>query len=171
MDLGVTERTLRIGEAAALVGVSPRALRYYHELGLLDPTDHRPGANRRYSRADVARLRRIVELRDVMGFDLVRIGEILRAEDRLATLRTEFRRQTSKRRRAEIYREAMQINRRLREQVLAKMAILEEFLAELDDKAARYRRIARELDIDPGEPRMASSRRKSAEFAVDRATH
>ena len=46
-----------------------------------------PRWHRRYTDADVERLRHIRELRNVMGFDLDRIGLILDAEDRLAQLR------------------------------------------------------------------------------------
>ena len=60
----------RIGEVAKQAGVSPRTLRYYQELGMLDPAGRSPGGSRRYSSRDVARLTRILELRDVMGFDL-----------------------------------------------------------------------------------------------------
>jgi hypothetical protein len=40
---------LRIGEAAARVGVSSRTLRYYEELGLLTPSGRTPGGARRYT--------------------------------------------------------------------------------------------------------------------------
>src|SRR5712692_9572635 len=89
----------RIGEVAARARVTTRTLRYYQECGLLDPAGRSPGGGRRYSEADVTRLLRIIELRDIMGFDLERIGEILRAEDRLAELRAEARRGASERRR------------------------------------------------------------------------
>jgi DNA-binding transcriptional MerR regulator len=61
---------LRIGEAAARAAVSVRTLRYYEELGLLTPSAHSPGGARRYAEEDVARLARIRELKDLLGFDL-----------------------------------------------------------------------------------------------------
>jgi DNA-binding transcriptional MerR regulator len=141
------ERPLRIGEAAERAGVSTRTLRYYQELGLLDPSDHRPGGNRRYSADDVARLLRIIELRDVMGFDLERIRTILDAEDRLAALRTEYRSGRSAARKAQIVSEAIEINRHLREQVRDKIKVLEAFLDDLEDTAARYRTVAADLGV------------------------
>ncbi len=78
--------SLRIGEVAIEAGVTTRTLRYYQELGLLDPGQS-PGGSRRYGESDVIRLKRILELRDVMGFDLERIRAILSSEDRLAELR------------------------------------------------------------------------------------
>ena len=137
----------RIGEVAELAGVSTRTLRYYQELGLIHPAGSSPGGSRRYSDADVARLRRVLELRNVMGFELDRIGPIVDAEDRLGQLRREVATGVTKRRRAEIIAEAMAINADLRAQVAEKLAVLHEFDAELRTKAARYRDVAAELGI------------------------
>ena len=145
-DAGVAARTLGIGEVASQAGVTTRTLRYYQELGLLAP-GHSPGGSRRYTDADAARLRRIIELRDVMGFDLDRIREILGAEDRLAELKAEARRGISEARRREILSEAMAINARMREQVRQKRAILDGFLAELEAKDALYASVAEELGL------------------------
>ena len=153
-DTTPAEARFRIGEVAEQAGVSPRTLRYYQELGLLDPAGLSPGGSRRYSAKDVARLRRILELRDVMGFDLDRINTILHAEDRLAELRDEVRAGVSLERRRDVVVEAITLNDRMREQVREKLDVLQSFLAELEAKAARYRQIAAELDVDvPGEPR------------------
>jgi DNA-binding transcriptional MerR regulator len=145
------ETPLRIGEVAKQAGVSPRTLRYYQELGLLDP-GLSPGGSRRYSTRDVARLRRILELRDVMGLDLERINVILHAEDRLAQLREEVAGGVSSERRRDVLAEAITINNGMRAQVGAKLAVLQSFLAELEEKAARYHHIAQELNVEtPGD--------------------
>ena len=142
------EARFRIGEVAEQAGVSTRTLRYYQELGLLDPAGHSPGGSRRYSTADVARLRRILELRDVMGFDLERISTILHAEDRLAELREEVRAGVSPDRRREVVSEAITLNNAMRRQVHDKLDVLQSFLDELEIKAAKYRQIAGELELD-----------------------
>ena len=154
----------RIGEAAEQAGVSTRTLRYYQELGLLTPAGSSPGGSRRYSASDVARLKRILELRAVMGFDLERISSILRAEDRLAELRQEVQAGVSDERRREVLVEAITINNGMRRQVHDKLTELHTFLAELDAKADKYRRIARELHVDvpageptPGRPAQSST--------------
>ncbi len=140
----------RIGEVAGRAGVTTRTLRYYQELGLLDP-GHSPGGSRRYTDADATRLQRIIELRQVMGFDLERIREILDSEDRLAELRAEAQRGTSDERRREILSEAIAINSRMQEQVRAKRAVLDGFLGELEAKATNYATVAVELGLDQPE--------------------
>ena len=64
-DRGGGDAEFRIGEVAQRAGVTTRTLRYYQELGLLSPSGASPGGSRRYSEADVNRLLRILELRNV----------------------------------------------------------------------------------------------------------
>ncbi|MEA2716796.1 MAG: MerR family transcriptional regulator, repressor of the yfmOP operon [Actinomycetota bacterium] len=144
----VREVRFRIGEVAEQAGVSTRTLRYYQELGLLDPAGLSPGGSRRYSPKDVTRLRRILELRDVMGFDLERINVILHAEDRLAELRDEVRAGVSLERHKDVVVEAITLNNAMRRQVHDKLDVLQSFLAELESKAVRYREVADELQLD-----------------------
>lgn len=136
---------LRIGEAAEQAGTSSRTLRYYEELGLLRPAGHSAGGARRYTEEDVARLRRIRELQELLGFDLGEIGDILRNEDQLAELREEYRAGVTPQRHRQIVDEAIAVNERLRRLVLAKQERLSAMLRELDDKARLYRSKAREL--------------------------
>ena len=64
---------MRIGEIAALVGVTPRAVRHYHHLGLLPEPVRRSNGYRQYGIRDavlLARIRRLTELG--LGLDEVR---------------------------------------------------------------------------------------------------
>jgi DNA-binding transcriptional MerR regulator len=56
---------MRIGEVADLVGVSTRAVRHYHQLGLLPEPTRRPNGYRQYGLRDailLARIHRLTEL-------------------------------------------------------------------------------------------------------------
>jgi DNA-binding transcriptional MerR regulator len=67
---------LRIGEAAERLGVTPRTIKYYEELGLLTPG--RSGGNyRAYDDADLERVERVRRLQS-LGFSLAAIREILK---------------------------------------------------------------------------------------------
>ena len=57
-------RLLRIQEVATELGLTPRSIRYYEELGLLSPAARSQGAYRLYDASDVERLRFIKALRD-----------------------------------------------------------------------------------------------------------
>jgi DNA-binding transcriptional MerR regulator len=173
MGTGVTpdegEPRFRIGEIAQQAGVSTRTLRYYQELGLLDPTRSNPGGRRRYSTRDVARLRRILELRDVMGFDLDRINAILHAEDRLAELREEVLAGVSQERHKHLVVEAITINNGMRTQVGEKLDVLQSFLTELEAKAAKLRQMARDLNVEIPDGEQAGHAAEPAGWGEQRA--
>ncbi len=85
------ERTVRIGELAALIGTTPRTIRYYEEIGLLGgASDRTLGKHRCYTEADVERLREIVRLRDLLGLSLEQLSQLLEAESARAHLRREY---------------------------------------------------------------------------------
>ena len=134
----MSARPLRIGEAAARAGVSVRTLRYYEELGLLRPSAYSPGGARRYAEEDVARLARIRELKDLLGFNLDEVRTVLTAEDRLGDLRAAYHAEDDRAAQRAIVAEALEINTRLQAAVQAKLERLATFKAELEAKADRY---------------------------------
>jgi len=69
-------RRYRIGEFAALSGVSVRALHHYDHMGLLRPSERTETGNRMYAEEDLLRLQQILTLR-YLGFPLRRIKELL----------------------------------------------------------------------------------------------
>lgn len=140
VDEAEAKARYRIGEVAEAAGVSTRTLRYYEELGLVSPSGYSSGGARRYSDADLAQVLRIRELQGLVGFNLEEIKTIVAAENRLDELRTEFRAGRSPQREQELVAEAIEINDRLREEMQAKLSRLETFLADLDARAALYRR-------------------------------
>ena len=76
---------MRIGELAALVGVSTRTVRHYHHVGLLPDPQRRVNGYRDYGVRDavvLARVRRLAEL----GLSLEEIRDVL-ADDRESDLR------------------------------------------------------------------------------------
>jgi DNA-binding transcriptional MerR regulator len=71
---------LSIGELAARSGVAATALRYYDELGLVEPVARASG-RRRYDEAAVLQVGTIVFLREI-GFSLSDIRTLVAAADR-----------------------------------------------------------------------------------------
>jgi DNA-binding transcriptional MerR regulator len=70
---------VRIGELAALAGVSTRTVRHYHRLGLLPEPERRANGYREYRLRDavlLARIRRLAEL----GLSLEEIGRVTAGE-------------------------------------------------------------------------------------------
>ena len=67
-------------EIAALAGTSLRAVRHYHEVGLLDEPERRSNGYKQYGVAHLVRLLRIKRLVD-LGFSLSQIAEMGDADD------------------------------------------------------------------------------------------
>jgi MerR family transcriptional regulator/heat shock protein HspR len=76
-----------ISVAAELAGMHPQTLRIYERKGLLEPA-RTAGGNRRYSEADIDRLRRIAELA-ATGMNLAGIRRVMQLEDEITRLRSE----------------------------------------------------------------------------------
>lgn len=85
-----------------------------------------------------------------MGFNLDEILEVVRAEDRLATLRAEWLAGRPPQRRAEILAEALELNARLRARVQRKQGRLEQMLEQLEAKRRRYHQLRQELEEPEG---------------------
>ncbi|MDR3546435.1 MAG: MerR family transcriptional regulator [Candidatus Limnocylindrales bacterium] len=71
---------LRIHQVAELIGLTPRSIRYYEEMGLLSPSARSRGSYRLFDQLDIDRLRFIKGLRDDAGFSIAEIGRLLEDE-------------------------------------------------------------------------------------------
>lgn len=67
---------MRIGEFAKRAGVTPRTVRYYESLGLLDPGEREGSGFRYYTEAELARLQKINDLKE-LGLSLEEIASVV----------------------------------------------------------------------------------------------
>ena len=74
---------MKINEVEAAVGVTKKNIRFYEEAGLISPSREPGNGYRRYSQADVERLRRIKLLRK-LDVPLAEIREMLEGQRTLA---------------------------------------------------------------------------------------
>jgi DNA-binding transcriptional MerR regulator len=81
---------IRIGEVAERIGVTPRTIRYYEEIGLLDRTERRKGEHRLYEQEDVDRLLELTRLRDLLNLSLEELKQLVEAEEARAAIRRRF---------------------------------------------------------------------------------
>ena len=72
---------MRIGEAADAVGINPKTIRYYEDIGLLPDPERTPSGYRDYTAVDVDRLV-FVKTAQRLGFSLAEITEILAFRER-----------------------------------------------------------------------------------------
>ena len=147
-------RLLRIQEVAADTGLTPRAIRYYEELGLLSPAARSDGAYRLYDAEDLERLRFIRGLRDDAGFSLAEIGRLLEEEMARERNRARFRTTTDPLERRRIVTEALAAVDRQVATLRTKIARLEVMAAEAEDRRAHLAGHLADIDAgrEPGHP-------------------
>jgi len=126
---------LRIGQVAARVGVTTRTIRYYEERGLLaaDPA-HLKGAHRLYGEADIARLRELIRLRDLLGLSLEEIATLVDSEEACAALRDQWAESLSEPERTRILDTAIAHLERQLELIQGRQHTLAELAGELARK-------------------------------------
>jgi len=69
------EKLYKIGELARMFDITPRTIRYYEELGLLESVHRADGDHRKYTHRAVIRLKRIFQLKDY-GLSLSEIQDL-----------------------------------------------------------------------------------------------
>jgi len=80
----------RMEEVAKRTGLTPRAIRYYEELGLLRPSGRTAGGFRLFTEADITQLLRINELQTLLGFSLAEIKQTLQVDAMRAEVREAY---------------------------------------------------------------------------------
>lgn len=145
------ETPFRIGELARRAGVTPRAVRYYEQLGLLPPHGRADGAHRMYDEQDEARLHEVLRVRDLLGLSLADLGEWMAAEDARAGLRARWNADPAPGAgdRDQILREALAHLERQLELVRARRDEIAALEAELLERRERIRARQSELNDEP----------------------
>jgi len=148
---------LRIQEVADEVGLTARSIRYYEEVGLLEPAARSEGDYRLYDADDVARLQFIKGLRDDAGFSLAEIRQLLEDETARAANRTRFRQSRSPVERREVLLDGIARIDRQVATLRAKIARLESMIETASDRRRHLEghitEIDAEGDVRPHEPR------------------
>lgn len=155
------ERYLQIGEAAERAQLTQRTLRYYEEKGLLKPPTRMEGGFRLYSQEDMQRIERIRELKDLLGFSLAEIKDMLEAEDIRLQIKAGWRTDADAAEKAAQIRRAREVTLHqieLIDQKMGRMAAMRNVLAERvkkhDEMLARWAE-------SPAEPAAAGTPRTS----------
>ena len=168
LDPAPTAGLLRIQEVAAETGLTPRAIRYYEELGLLAPAARSDGAYRLYDGEDLDRLRFIRGLRDDAGFSLAEIGQLLEDEQARARNRQHFRATSDPAERRAIVTDALSRIDRQVASIRRKIDRLEAMITEAEER--RDHLAGHLADIDAGRdpshgPEAHATRRKGGSTA------
>jgi DNA-binding transcriptional MerR regulator len=141
---------LQIGEAANRTGLTQRTLRYYEELGLLKPASRMEGGFRLYSSDDMDRIEYIKNLRDVLGFSLAEIKEMVETEDVRSQLKGLSRPDESQEQRRTRLLKLRDVAQRQMRIVNEKRQRLKEMRSGIQERIDRLEVLLRELEAEPG---------------------
>ncbi|MER3418891.1 MAG: hypothetical protein C4343_07350 [Chloroflexota bacterium] len=174
-ERGSRERPPRTGDPgerppAAETGLTPRAIRYYEELGLLRPAARSSGAYRLYDDDDLERLRFIKGLRDDAGFSLVEIAQLLEDEAARERNRARFRATRDAAERRAIVADALARADRQIELLRRKANRLAEMIAAVEARRAHLLEHLAELDTQASLDTHAGGERDRASPAPATAT-
>jgi DNA-binding transcriptional MerR regulator len=141
----------RIGEVAKLTELTTRTLRYWEELGLVCPSSYGSGGERLYTAADMARVTRIRDLQQLLGFSLAEVRVVLDTEevDVLDRVKSEFRSgEPSRERQRELLDEAIAANDTLLARLDDTLSRIQAFRDERRASAVRLRERRRAAETD-----------------------
>lgn len=138
-----------IEQVAQRTGMTKRTLRYYEEMGLLPPTGRTEGNYRRYSEEDIRLLKRIKELRDLLGFSLTDIRILLDAEDERGQIKQAYRQETEARGKLIQLERSDELIRKQLQLIEQKVSALEQMRSALYEKLERHQLLRNEMQNTP----------------------
>lgn len=147
------ERFLRIDEVARRTNLTKRTLRYYEELGLLEPAQRSEGNYRLYSESDIRTLDHIKAMRDLLGLELKEIREMVAAELERERIREQWRSDSNPESRLRALDDVEQVSRRELELLEEKLAGLQAMRGVLLERMEKYQRLRGEIRAQLRTPR------------------
>ncbi|QKE74425.1 MerR family transcriptional regulator [Arthrobacter citreus] len=81
----------KIDEVAKECNLTKRSIRYYEEIGLIPPPERSEGGFRLYSDEHIERLKKIMNVRDVLGFSLQEVQDYMAISEAFEEFRLQYR--------------------------------------------------------------------------------
>ncbi|MEH7451301.1 MULTISPECIES: MerR family transcriptional regulator [Bacillaceae] len=125
----------KIDEVAKECGLTKRSIRYYEEIGLISPPERSEGGFRLYSDLHIERLKKIMNVRDVLGFSLQEVQEYMAISEAYEEFRLHYREN----------KEKMNEDER-KEKLLGAEVILAQQLKMIDEKLKKMNDIRDEMN-------------------------
>lgn len=152
------EPHLQIGEVAERTGVTQRTLRFYEEKGLLKPPTRMEGGFRLYSELDIQRLERIKRLKQLLGFPLAEIKEMVDAEEVKLQLKAEYRPEAALFQKKAQLLKAIEVTERQYALIRQKVDGLAEMQSKLEERLSMFRGWMEQLEKQPAASRKAKTK-------------
>ena len=132
----------QIGEVCHRTGLTPRALHYYDEIGLLVPSERLNGGQRLYSASDLERIERIKNLKQLLGLSLSEIKRLLDADEARAHYLAAAETASDPARRSKAVEDALRVTEDQLQSVREKVVQLGRLQRQLERQVRDLRRLA-----------------------------
>lgn len=119
----MAEALKTVEEVVKALGVTPRTLHYYEEMGLIPTCERTSGGHRLYDEQTIEKLTHILRLKEYLGYSLQEIRTVLEAQDELERLRVSYHSSDDQDKRKVLLEEFS--------------TVLQDILDTIDDKMAR----------------------------------
>lgn len=129
------------------LGVTPRTLHYYEELGLIPQVRRTSGGHRLYDEATVERIEKILRMKETLGYSLQEIKELMHIDEMLDEQRRHFGESDTQEAREEVLQASARILDELVQRINQKIGRL---TLMRDSYQERLTRVQKKLD-SPGE--------------------
>jgi DNA-binding transcriptional MerR regulator len=125
-------KRLKIDDVAKETGLTKRTIRYYEQIGLIEPPERSEKGTRLYTEKDVDRLKKVITAREVLGFSLQELQQFLTLHETIEAHRRDYRNSTDKEKKQQELKEiAAGINKQV-EMLQRKITKMTEFKIELE---------------------------------------
>ncbi len=139
---------MQIGEVSERTGLTQRTLRFYEEKGLLDSPSRLEGGFRLYSEDDVQRIEHIIQLKNLLGFSLAEIKQMVDAESELDEIKAVLRQESLVSTKLARAQEALGVIEQQASLIEQKIEQLHQMRAKWQRRLERYRELYSELIKD-----------------------
>jgi MerR family transcriptional regulator, repressor of the yfmOP operon len=126
----------KIDDVARETGLTKRTIRYYEEIGLIQPPDRTDGGTRLYTQEEINKLKRVVIAKDVLGFSLQELQYFISLNESIEQKRNEYRASQDENKLQELKELSLNVHKQI-ELINMKMEKMQIFKKELEDLYTR----------------------------------
>jgi MerR family transcriptional regulator, repressor of the yfmOP operon len=148
----------QIGEVCQLTGLTPRALHYYDELGVMVPSERLAGGHRLYTDSDIQRIQQIKRLKSLLGLSLSEIKRILDADEARTRFLAAAQEAADPTGRTRAVESALQVTDEQLRSVRSKVQQLGQLQRQLERHVRELRRLLHDTDRSHGAERIVGGR-------------
>ncbi|WAH39308.1 helix-turn-helix domain-containing protein [Alicyclobacillus dauci] len=131
------------------LGITPRTLHYYEEVGLISPVRRTSGGHRLYDDRTVAQLEQIMRLKETLGYSLQEIKQVLSVEEAMDSYRQDLGGNLTVEERRKILESSVQMLGDLVRQIDTKVGRLVQMKDAYQVRIVRAQEMIQELQDDP----------------------